>query len=177
MKTSDHDAKKSYEKPLAYFITFRTYGTWHHGDERLSVDRVRNIHNTPKINPNKNLKKQMQELQQHDSIIFTQVQADIILESFVTACNKYNWRLYSLHIRTNHVHLTVKSDNRPEHVMTELKAYATRLLRKRGAFKAEQKIWSRHGSTKYIWTPESLYFSSDYTIEQQGQKMAYFFNP
>ena len=25
--------------PLAYFITFRCYGTWLHGDERGSVDR------------------------------------------------------------------------------------------------------------------------------------------
>ena len=27
------------EFPLAYLLTFRTYGTWHHGDERGSVDR------------------------------------------------------------------------------------------------------------------------------------------
>jgi len=25
--------------PLAYLITFRSYGTWLHGDERGSVDR------------------------------------------------------------------------------------------------------------------------------------------
>jgi hypothetical protein len=27
------------EFPLAYFISFRTYGTWLHGDERGSVNR------------------------------------------------------------------------------------------------------------------------------------------
>ena len=80
--------KKDYEKPLAYFITFRTCGTWHHGDERLTVDRVRNIYNTPKINPNKNLKKQMQAEQRYPSIILTRKQGDIILESSVAACNK-----------------------------------------------------------------------------------------
>ena len=26
--------------PLAYFITFRSYGTWLHGDKRGSVDRL-----------------------------------------------------------------------------------------------------------------------------------------
>ena len=30
------------EFPLAYFISFRTYGTWLHGDERFSVDRKQN---------------------------------------------------------------------------------------------------------------------------------------
>ncbi len=28
--------------PLAYLITFRSYGTWLHGDERGSVNRFRN---------------------------------------------------------------------------------------------------------------------------------------
>src|SRR5262245_49884905 len=38
------------EYPLAYFITFRTYGTWLHGDERTSVERHgRNIYGTAKV--------------------------------------------------------------------------------------------------------------------------------
>jgi hypothetical protein len=30
------------DTPLAYFITFRAYGTWLHGDKRGSVDRHNN---------------------------------------------------------------------------------------------------------------------------------------
>ena len=30
------------DTPLAYFISFRTYGTWLHGDERGSIDRFHN---------------------------------------------------------------------------------------------------------------------------------------
>ncbi len=30
------------DTPLAYLITFRTYGTWLHGDERGSVDKNHN---------------------------------------------------------------------------------------------------------------------------------------
>jgi hypothetical protein len=33
--------------PLAYFFTFRAYGTWLHGDERGSVDRFHNQYGTP----------------------------------------------------------------------------------------------------------------------------------
>ncbi len=48
------------EGPLAYLITFRTYGTWLHGDDRKSVDRHgKNIYGTPKILPNKNLQTKM----------------------------------------------------------------------------------------------------------------------
>jgi hypothetical protein len=36
---------------LAYLITFTTYGTWLHGDERGSVDRDHNIPGTPYLAP------------------------------------------------------------------------------------------------------------------------------
>jgi hypothetical protein len=41
------------DTPLAYFITFRTYGTWLHGDKRGSVDRFNNRYGTPRLPPNK----------------------------------------------------------------------------------------------------------------------------
>ncbi len=37
------------EIPLAYLITFRTYGTWLHGDIRGSVDRFTNTYGTPRV--------------------------------------------------------------------------------------------------------------------------------
>jgi hypothetical protein len=40
-------------KVLAYFITFRTYGSWLHGDSRGSVDRFHNVYGTPRLPPNK----------------------------------------------------------------------------------------------------------------------------
>ena len=37
------------DKPLAYLISFRTYGTWLHGDERGSIDRFNNSYRSPYI--------------------------------------------------------------------------------------------------------------------------------
>jgi REP element-mobilizing transposase RayT len=162
--------------PLAYFITFRTYASWLHGDIRLSVSRTKNIYNTPKINPNKNLETQMHDQKKHELILLSKKQGDIILESTVEVCNKYQWRLHSLHVRSNHVHLTVSANEQPEIIMTRIKARATFYLRKQGEFSKSQKIWARHGSTKYLWSPESLYFATEYTTELQGQKMAYVYD-
>ena len=39
------------DRPLAYFSTFTTYGTWLHGDERGSVDREHNQVGTPWLEP------------------------------------------------------------------------------------------------------------------------------
>ncbi|HLF67316.1 MAG TPA: hypothetical protein VI522_06820 [Gammaproteobacteria bacterium] len=37
--------------PLAYFITFTTYGTWLHGNEKKSVDKHHNIYTAPLVSP------------------------------------------------------------------------------------------------------------------------------
>lgn len=38
--------------PLAYLITFNTYGSWLHGDRRGSVDRFHNRYGTPRVAAN-----------------------------------------------------------------------------------------------------------------------------
>jgi hypothetical protein len=43
--------------PLAYLITFRSYGTWLHGDPRGSVDRFHNVYGTPRLPPNSQREK------------------------------------------------------------------------------------------------------------------------
>ena len=44
--------------PLAYFITFRAYGTWLHGDERGAVDRRHNDYGTPYLPVDEDWKSQ-----------------------------------------------------------------------------------------------------------------------
>jgi REP element-mobilizing transposase RayT len=162
-------------EPCAYFITFRTYGSWLHGDERSSVDHYHNIFESPKIKPNNHLNAYMKNELLQDEIKLTKQHGDIILDAALHVCNKYSWRLYSMHVRTNHVHFTVKSERSPEHISTQIKAHSTRYLREHNEFQKAKRIWSRGSSTRYLWTPESLYFANDYVIERQGQRMAYYY--
>lgn len=63
---------------------------------------------------------------------------------------------------------------RPEKMMVDFKVYATRMIRK---FNSEQtiikKYWTRHGSTKYIWTKENLASVMRYVRDEQGKIMAF----
>src|SRR5437762_2022331 len=43
--------------PLGYLITFRSYGTWLHGDARGSVDRFHNAFGTPRLPYNERWQK------------------------------------------------------------------------------------------------------------------------
>ena len=40
MKKTDYVDFQKRTEPLAYLITFRCYGTWLHGDQRGSIDRI-----------------------------------------------------------------------------------------------------------------------------------------
>jgi hypothetical protein len=41
------------DNPLAFLITFRSYGTWLHGDERGSVNRFHNQYKSALLPPEK----------------------------------------------------------------------------------------------------------------------------
>ncbi|HEY7391157.1 MAG TPA: hypothetical protein VH640_21760 [Bryobacteraceae bacterium] len=59
-------------------------------------------------------------------------------------------------MRTNHVHLVVEAEVRPERVMNDLKSYASRSLNQKGTDEPARKRWPRHGSTRWLWKPEHI---------------------
>ena len=52
--TSEFDVR---EYPLGYLITFRSFGTWLHGDRRGSVNRFHNRFGTPRLPQNEGWRK------------------------------------------------------------------------------------------------------------------------
>jgi hypothetical protein len=50
----------------------------------------------------------------------------------------------------------------------EFQAYATRKLREYGVVEPDQKVWARHGSTRYLWTEEHIAVAVDYVVNGQG---------
>jgi hypothetical protein len=51
--------------------------------------------------------------------------------------------------------------------MTSFKAWSTRRLREAGLVRRDQKVWSRHGSTRYLWTELAIEEASCYTRDAQ----------
>jgi len=82
-------------------------------------------------------------------------------------CRRREWGLLAINVRTNHVHAVVAADCRPEQVMQSLKAAATRELRARGLAAPNDRLWSRHGSTVYLWREADVDSASRYVIESQ----------
>ncbi len=57
--------------PLGYLITFRSYGTWLHGDERGSTDRFHNVYKSLHIPANERWKQHNTNKLKSESLILT----------------------------------------------------------------------------------------------------------
>ncbi len=157
------------EFPLAYLITFRTYGTWLHGDERHSVDRHdKNIYGTPKISPNENLDEMMKDNLKGDAVELTSDQRRIIESAIKDLCDERSYHLQAINVRSNHVHVVVSVAKKPERIADAFKAFATKRLREEGLIDKSVKVWSRGRSRRYLWKPRHVNLAIDYVLYGQG---------
>ena len=163
------------EGPLAYLITFRTYGTWLHGDDRLSMDRHgKNIYRTPKVLPSRNLNAMMQENQASNYFLLDGPCRGVVERAIRDVCSLRGYALHAINIRTNHTHSVVASIRKPEIVMNAFKTNATKGLRAAGKVSADQQVWSRGGSTRYLWKPSHVEGAINYVLYGQGDDLPNF---
>ena len=57
--------------------------------------------------------------------------------------------------------------------MNDFKVYATRKLRRNASADLPERLWTRHGSTRYLWNEEELETAVRYVRDGQGEKMAF----
>ncbi len=152
-----HNRSYNPSGPVAYFITFRTYGTWLHGDERGSMDRrTAHIPGAPVLNTNQYRRSWEQEQLKHPAVCFNQIQR-LLIDTTIRKVIKHNqWQLHALDVQSDHVHVVLTALKRPEAVMNSLKSWCTRELRKAKRISNDIKPWSRHGSTRWLWTENEV---------------------
>jgi REP element-mobilizing transposase RayT len=97
-----------------------------------------------------------------------------VLEALREVCLHRGWSLLAAHVRTNHVHVVVEAEVRPEKVMNDFKSYASRGLNRLGGDESNRKRWAHHGSTRWLWEDQDVREALRYVIEEQGEPMAVF---
>lgn len=155
-----------------YFITFTTYGSWLHGDSRGSILKAET---TQFLSANPALRTYEKSIQKHGTVVLDGAAREIVKNALPETCRFRGWLLYAAHVRSTHIHLVVKADPKPERVLIDLKAYATRSLRKKGYDR--QRFWTHHGSTRYLNTVNQLNKAIHYTAAEQGDPMAIYIHP
>jgi len=97
-----------------------------------------------------------------------------VLGALREVCRQRGWSLLAAHVRTNHVHVVVEAEVRPEKVMKDFKSYASRGLNRLGRDGSDRKRWARHGSTRWLWKDQDVQDAIRYVVEEQGEPMAVF---
>jgi REP element-mobilizing transposase RayT len=154
--------------PLAFFITFSTYGAWLHGKEVGSVDPAHNHPDSPFLPADPRREAEERAAMTQPAYQLDQPRRQVVLATLGEVCRHRAWRLLAAHVRVTHVHLVVHADAPPERVMNDCKAYASRRLNEAGLDGRDTKRWSRHGSTKYIWDAQYLQSAIHYVLHRQG---------
>jgi REP element-mobilizing transposase RayT len=154
--------------PLAYLLTWTCYGTWLHGDARGSVDDKHNAPGQEFVPPNPRWVTHAQEHLRHPPVELNPAMRTLVDETIRAHCDYRTWALSAVAVRSNHVHVVVSCpDVPPETALRELKAWSTRRLREAGLVGKDARVWTHHGSTRYLWDDQSTYAAARYVRELQ----------
>jgi len=158
--------------PLANFITFTTYGTGLHGRAPGAVDRFHNEVGTPFLPPDEERERAERDGLAEPPYLLDEARREIVLQTILEVARHRGWTLWAVHVRSNHVRIVVTADARPEKVMSDFKAYASRRLREQFDEPGDRTRWTQHGSTLYLWSDEQVGAKVEYTVNGQGRSMS-----
>lgn len=111
--------------PLAYFLTWSTYGTWLPGDERGWV-----LHGRGWRLPDPIRKLEAEARMTEDACRLDDQQRDEVESQIAETCHFRGWQLHAVNCRSNHLHVVLTASQAPKIVRNQLKAWCTRRLKK-----------------------------------------------
>ena len=160
------------DTPLACLITFRTRGTWLHGDRRGSIDRFHNRYRSPYIPANPTWRLYNQKALKTQPLVLGASQRKSIAAAIEETCEIRKWTLLAHNVRTNHIHTVVTANRDSELVLIALKANATRQLRADNLWLHDISRWARKGSERKLWTERGVARAIDYVAIRTGRRLA-----
>jgi REP element-mobilizing transposase RayT len=164
----------STDTPLAYFISFRTYGTWLHGDERGSIDRFNNCYGKPYLPKNHTWQTHNRRQLKRTPVILGAIERGSVETAIRETCRIRKWHLHAFNVRTNHVHIVVTANSKPAVVLNAFKANATSQLREHRLWRHPFSPWSDRGSKIRLWNERSVANAIDYVLHGQGEDLPKF---
>jgi hypothetical protein len=163
-------------EPIAYFLTWATYGTWLPGDERGWVEYKKGCQA-----PDPVVKRIAAAALNEEPCLLDREQRDVVEQTVRDHCRIRRWTLHAVNSRTTHLHVVVTADQHPDDVREQLKAWCTRKLkeleaermrtnptRQRGRLR--DAWWAERGSKRYINDEEGLEAAIVYVRDGQDRK-------
>ena len=117
------------------------------------------------------MERQQRALLAAPPLTLSEQQRGIVDATIREVCKYRGWPLHALNVRTNHVHAVLGAASKPEPILRTLKAWGSRRLAEQGAIPPGRPVWSRHGSTQYLWTQAAIELACQYVNEAQGGEL------
>jgi REP element-mobilizing transposase RayT len=99
-----------------------------------------------------------------DACTLTPAQRKAVEDQIAETCRIRGWILHAVNCRTNHVHVVVTAPVHAKIVRAQLKAWATRKLKK---FGTRQNWWAERGSQRWLNTNDDLESATYYVKDGQ----------
>ncbi|MEX1230703.1 MAG: transposase [Planctomycetaceae bacterium] len=151
--------------PIAFFITWVTYGTWLPGDARGWIE----YHRGWQL-PDSVLEMEAAAVMTEDACRLTREQRIAVEDQISETCLHRGWLLHAVHCRSNHVHVVVTAgETKPKKIRSDIKAWATRCLRI-NFDEQRENWWAERGSIRWLYDEMSLETAILYVLEAQERK-------
>jgi REP element-mobilizing transposase RayT len=151
--------------PIAYFLTWNTYGTWLPGDSRGWVE----YHHGWQL-PDPILELECAARMTEDACRLSVEQRAAVESQIVETCRHRGWHLHAVNCRSNHIHVVVSAPGvKPRKIRIDLKAWATRCLKSRFD-SSRENWWAERGSIRHVDNEDSLQAAILYTTDAQDRK-------
>lgn len=153
-------------RPLAWHITFGTYGTRLHGDPRGTVHHARNAVGTPIIPEDERRREQIAARLRYEPVLLTLEQREFVERMLPSLCERGGWRLIIAAAATDHVHVLVEADGNGKIARRLLKRWLTQALNEHDSSR-DGPWWADGGSAKPVCHPKYLAAARRY-VERQA---------
>ncbi len=132
--------------PIAYFLTWATYGCWLPGDMRGWVE-----YRTGWRLPDPIRKLEAASRMTEDACLLDFEQRTAVNMQVAETCRFRGWTLHAVNCRTNHMHLVVTASAAPEIVRSQIKAWCTRKLKELA--RSKQPVGDSRKMVGRTWKP------------------------
>jgi hypothetical protein len=87
-------------------------------------------------------------------------------------CLSQGFNLLAVHVRSTHAHVAVEAEIKPERVMSDLKAFASKKLNEAGMDEMGRKRCARHGSRRWLWKMADVLAAIGCVVNGKGEPTA-----
>jgi REP element-mobilizing transposase RayT len=143
--------------PLAFLLTWTTYGTWLPGDARGWTDKKKGKRErSPRREAD--ARRRMTE----SRCLLSDDERNVVETTVADHCRKKRWELFAVNCRTNHVHVVVAGSFAPKKIREQLMAWCTRKLKElqeqagRTPEEIRENWWTELGSERFLNDEDAL---------------------